>query len=141
MVGLGDLPGGAFYSQANAATADGAIIVGESRTAILEPDAFIWTAAGGMRNLQEVLITEHGLGAALTGWRLAGVSGISDDGNVIVGYGRNPEGRFEGFAVVIPEPSMAGLAAAAMLLLFGRPLTEYSSRLKAILRRTRRTNG
>jgi probable HAF family extracellular repeat protein len=117
MVGLGDLPGGAYHSLANATTANGAIIVGESRTTLTDPDALIWTAAAGMRSLQEVLVIEHSLGAALTGWRLAGATDISDDGNVIVGYGRNPEGRFEGFVVVIPEPSTAALAAAAILLI------------------------
>jgi probable HAF family extracellular repeat protein len=109
MVGLGDLPGGAFESSARAATADGSIIVGESRTALLDSDAFIWTAATGMRSLQDVLITEHGLGAELTGWRLWGVSDISDDGAVLVGNGRNPQGRVEGFVVVIPEPATGAL--------------------------------
>jgi probable HAF family extracellular repeat protein len=115
MVGLGDLPGGDFHSMANAATADGAIIVGQSRTTLIDGDAFIWTAADGMRSLQEVLVAEHGLGEALAGWRLSQASDISDDGNVIVGNGRAPSGRLEGFVVVIPEPASAALLCVALL--------------------------
>ncbi|HEY3392363.1 MAG TPA: hypothetical protein VGK58_06635, partial [Lacipirellulaceae bacterium] len=122
MVGLGDLPGGDFSSHANATNADGSIVVGESRTTLLESDAFIWTAAHGMRNLQEVLIAEHGLGPSLVDWRLYGAADISDDGRVIVGYGRGPSGMFEGFVVVIPEPSvlMLGIAGTFVLALTAR---------------------
>jgi probable HAF family extracellular repeat protein len=113
MVGLGDLPGGDFYSSAVATTADGSIVVGESRSSF-GTEAFIWDAAHGMRNLREVLITEHGLGTVLAGWTLTEALDISGNGNVIVGYGFNPERELVGFAVIIPEPATALLAAAAM---------------------------
>jgi probable HAF family extracellular repeat protein len=115
MVGLGDLPGGDFSSTAYAATADGSIIVGQSRTTLIDGDAFIWTAADGMRSLQAVLANEYGLGPSMVGWRLSAASDISDDGRVIVGYGRAPSGRLEGFAVVIPEPVSAVLLLGLML--------------------------
>ena len=117
MVGLGDLPGGTFYSEAYNATADGGIVVGESRTTLIDGDAFIWTAADGMRSLQAVLTNEYGLGPSMVGWRLSAASDISDDGNVIVGYGRAPSGNLEGFVVVIPEPSTAALVIAAIVLI------------------------
>ncbi|HJS06028.1 MAG TPA: hypothetical protein VJ809_00165, partial [Pirellulales bacterium] len=68
-----------------------------------------------------------------------GVSDISDDGTVLVGNGRNPQGRVEGFVVVIPEPSTVALAAAAILLILLAACPEYFSRHKAILCRTKRT--
>jgi uncharacterized membrane protein len=128
---LGDLPGGDFSSQAIATNFDGSIVVGQSRTSLLEPDAFIWTQSGGMRNLQEMLITDYGLGAELAGWRLWGANDISDDGMVIVGDGRGPSGAIEGFVVVIPEPSTAALLAVVVAMLLslmirrasGSPLT------------------
>jgi len=45
--GLGDLPGGSFFSRANGVSADGAAIVGRgwSSTGF---EAFLWTEAGGM---------------------------------------------------------------------------------------------
>lgn len=111
MIGLGDLPGGSFSSEANATTADGAIVVGAAATSDLA--AFIWTATDGMRSLQEVLTTKHGLGPSLAGWSLSAASDVSDDGRVIVGYGRGPSGNLEGFVVVIPEPSTVTLVIAA----------------------------
>ncbi len=122
MVGLGDLPSGAFHSEAYNATADGGIVVGQSRTTLIDGDAFIWTAADGMRSLQAVLTNEYGLGPSMVGWRLSAASDISDDGRVIVGYGRAPSGRLEGFAVVIPEPATIWLliAAAAVILIATR---------------------
>jgi probable HAF family extracellular repeat protein len=121
MIGLGDLPGGNFGSEANATTADGAVVVGAAATSDLV--AFIWTATDGMRSLQDVLATEHGLGPSLAGWSLSAASDISDDGNVIVGYGRGPSGNLEGFVVVIPEPSTVSLVFAAgvsIMLPWGR---------------------
>ena len=47
----------------------------------------------------------------LTGWTLKYATGISNDGNVIVGYGTNPDGLYEAWIVtdldkgVVPEPS------------------------------------
>jgi hypothetical protein len=88
------------------------IIVGNSRSD-LSTEAFIWDAAHGMRNLREVLISEHGLSAALAGWTLTEVLDISDNGNVIVGYGFYSQ-QISGFVVIIPEPATAPLAMAAL---------------------------
>ena len=47
--GLGDLPGGSFYSQAKGVSADGAVVVGYSEHAS-STEAFRWTSADGMRS-------------------------------------------------------------------------------------------
>jgi len=46
--GLGDLPGGAFDSQANAVSDDGTTVVGRGKDA-LGCTAYRWTRAGGMQ--------------------------------------------------------------------------------------------
>lgn len=68
MVGLGDLPGGVFYSEALATSADGSIIVGQSVPASSSGRAFIWDEVNGMRDFKEVLTDDFGLN--LTGWEL-----------------------------------------------------------------------
>ena len=93
MTGLGDLPGSFFFSVALAVSSDGSSVVGYSETAPQGYQAFLWTAAGGMRNLKEVLQTDYGLD--LTGWTLSLPYDISDDGTAIVGYGTNPNGQTE----------------------------------------------
>ncbi len=97
MVGLGDLPGGTFRSLANAASADGSVVVGYGTSATTQ-EAFIWTAANGMRNLRDVLV---GLGLNLTGWTLLSATAITPDGRVIVGGGTNPSGQTEAFLAVL----------------------------------------
>jgi probable HAF family extracellular repeat protein len=100
MIGLGDLPGGTFNSFAAAMSADGSVIVGLSDAAI-GLAAFIWDAHHGIRNLQQVLVLEYGLGEALSGWTLRRANGISEDGRTIVGTGRNPRGRSEAWVVTL----------------------------------------
>jgi hypothetical protein len=73
-----------------------------------------------MLSLQEVLTSEHGLGAQLYGFTLSEAADISDDGRVIAGYGRNVAGEMEGFVAVIPEPAAAPLAFGALLVALGR---------------------
>jgi probable HAF family extracellular repeat protein len=73
MVGLGELPGGAFYSSARDMTADASVVVGRSASARgFEP--FRWTAAGGM----------VGLGL-LPGSTSGYANAVSADGSIIVG--------------------------------------------------------
>jgi probable HAF family extracellular repeat protein len=84
MVGLGDLPGGFFRSQASGVSADGAVVVGGSVSA-LGSEAFRWTPAGGM----------VGLGI-LPGGVASGASGVSADGSVVVGSSSDTR-RSEGF--------------------------------------------
>lgn len=89
-------------------TADGSIIVGVT-TASTDPRArvpsFIWTRERGTENLQTFLKEQHGL--VMDGWALTRVSGISDDGMVIVGGGVNPNGQPEAWVadLRVPEPT------------------------------------
>jgi probable HAF family extracellular repeat protein len=114
MIGLGDLPGGLFRSEAEGVNGDGSIVVGFSLTGV-GAEAFIWDAGNGMRNLKTVLETDFSLD--LTGWTLANALDISDDGRVIVGHGINPDGNSEGWLVAIPEPRIIGLLLQGIAVL------------------------
>ena len=119
-IGLGDLPGGDFYSWANDVSADGSVIVGYSVTSgdIYHngtKQAFIWDNQHGMRNFQNVLVNDYGLNS--TGWSLLEVTGISDNGMVIVGNGINPNGYEEAWIATVPEPAtllLLGLGAVML---------------------------
>lgn len=81
--------------------ADGTIIVGTFSNS----EASIWTEADGMRSLADVLTLDYGVD--LGGWTLLSARSISADGSTIVGYGWSPQGRWQGWIAVIPEPSVA----------------------------------
>ncbi len=93
MVGLGHLPGH-HSSFATGVSGDGSVVVGNGRRTHAEDEALIWDEIHGMRRLQDVLTAE---GLDLTGWQLLDATGVSDDGNVIAGYGYNPSGAEEGW--------------------------------------------
>lgn len=115
MVPLGDLPGGSLSSQANAIAYDGSIIVGFGNNMLGDQEAFIWDATNGMRSLKSVLENDYGLD--LSGWRLRDATGISADGQTIVGWGDRQPGASEAWIVHIPEPS--GFAVFGSLFLVG----------------------
>jgi probable HAF family extracellular repeat protein len=120
MVGLGGLPNEPVFSVARSVSGDGEIVIGMAASTsspfVYEP--YLWTADQGMRRLQQVLIDDYGLGSQLAGWTLYSADDISADGRVIVGAGRNPQGGFESWRAVVPEPPAWQLAAGlAMLLL------------------------
>jgi hypothetical protein len=81
---------------------------------LVSTHAFIWDATNGMRDLNFVLPDEYGVD--LQGWLLNSANGISDDGQVIAGYGHNPQGQLEAWVVVLPEPSALGLLARTLVL-------------------------
>ena len=92
-------------------------------------EAFIWDAAHGMRNLQQVLTTDYGLD--LTGRRLKVAWGMSPDGSMIVGFGVSPNGSNEAFLATIPEPSGLWLLGAAALARLRRRRGEPADLLPA----------
>jgi probable HAF family extracellular repeat protein len=125
---LGDLPGGAHISSAAAVSADGSIVVGQSSA--LPPEsmgdlgvgdfkAFVWDELHGMRDLQDVLINEYGLGSGLAGWQLIRAVDISQDGLSIVGSGFNPNGDIEAWLVRLDRPLVTPEPASLALLLVG----------------------
>jgi probable HAF family extracellular repeat protein len=126
---LGILPGH-DYSYAVDVSADGSIIVGDSRddTGQIDPISrqlvfgstpFIWDQAHGMRSLNEVLAN---LGMNLTGWQLGQIRGISDDGMTIIGNGVDPAGQYKGWIATIPEPALLlPLTVLATLLRRAKP--------------------
>jgi probable HAF family extracellular repeat protein len=100
MVGLGDLPGGAYLNYARGVSGSGAVIVGYSNTD-LGWVPFVWTESQGMRHLVDVLNDDYGLDVGQ--WVLQYAWGVSDDGLVIVGSGINPEGNQEGWVVCLRD--------------------------------------
>jgi hypothetical protein len=135
MVGLGDLPGGDFFSAATSSSADGSVVVGAA-TSSTGSEAFAWDETNGMRAVRQILIDQ---GIDMTGWDLAQANGISADGLTIVGYGTNPLGFNEAWIATIPEPGTA-LAVPALGLpekfVLASCLIGFA--LFATLRRTRR---
>ena len=127
MVGLGDLPGGMFYSDALSVSADGSIIVG---TGVMEGGhrAFIWDELHGMRLLEDVLTNA---GIDLQGWKLVSATDISADGTIIVGKGLNADGVLEPFRAVVPEPASMALVVlgAAAISCRRLPKCRMSARL------------
>jgi probable HAF family extracellular repeat protein len=98
MVNIGYLPGRTTAHPFDVSY-NGKIIVGGSFNGPTDSRAFIWDSTHGIRDLQNVLQSEYGLN--LTGWVLNTAFGISHDGNVIVGYGKNTSGQMEAFRVVL----------------------------------------
>jgi probable HAF family extracellular repeat protein len=115
MVGLGRLPGQPRRDTlASAVSGDSSRIVGH--VDVSGPDiAFIWDEDHGMRELKQVLEDHYGLD--LTGWTLREATGISYDGNTIVGYGSSPSGNVEAFIAVLPEPYSIWILAFGILAL------------------------
>ncbi len=89
---LGDLPQGEFRSRASGVSADGKTIVGTA-TSDIGLEGFILNSANGIRSLGR-LMTQKGLAK---GWRLCEARGISSDGKVVIGIGRNPKGESAGW--------------------------------------------
>jgi len=78
MVGLGTLdpqPGQGFSGNAQAASFDGSVIVGNS------PGPYRWTQATGMIDLADL---------STTGFMMHNAMDVSGDGSVVVGHGRDP---------------------------------------------------
>jgi probable HAF family extracellular repeat protein len=75
------------------ASADGSLLVGYGQVISGSPYAVIWREGDGVRPLRDVLVNEYGL--SLGDWQLQYAARISDDGRIIVGIGRNPQGQTE----------------------------------------------
>lgn len=99
-----DAPISGWSTFAQALSDDGSSIVGWAQGPnIGDSLAVLWDSDGSARRLDHWLAAEHNV--TLTGWSLVAATGVSGDGRTIVGYGINPEGRTQAFAVVIPAPA------------------------------------
>ncbi len=116
MTGLGDFAGGAFSSTANDVSADGSQAVGAGTDATGSV-AFIWDARTGLRSVRQVLVDA---GVTMTGWKLTEATGISGDGNTIVGNGVNPAGKREGWVAFVQTPPIVTNAGGT----YGRKVGE-----------------
>lgn len=122
IIKLGDLPGGGIDSEASAVSADGTVVAGRGWSSD-GAEAFVWTAETGMKSVAAILSSA---GVDLSGWRLEAATDLSGDGRTIVGFGVNPDGRYEGWVatlpfIAVPEPSTLVLSLAALVgLIFWR---------------------
>ncbi len=99
---LGSMPNGGHLGQAYAVSADGSVIVGSAQSRFGR-EAFLWTRERGMRSLREILL-EQAQWAPLAGWTLAEARAVRvvDAVAHVVGYGKNPTGKQEGFLASFP---------------------------------------
>jgi probable HAF family extracellular repeat protein len=81
-MGLGDLDGALFFSEAFGVSGDGSTIVGRSDST-LGSEAFVWTEGSGI----------VGLGDLAGGAFNSGAIAASQDGSVIVGYATSESGN------------------------------------------------
>jgi probable HAF family extracellular repeat protein len=91
MRGLGDLPGGDFYSVAKSVSADGSVVVGASQSD-RGLEAFRWTPSGNFSDWLNNLIGGGGMGPSsmvglgyLPGSTSSTALSVSADGSVVVG--------------------------------------------------------
>jgi probable HAF family extracellular repeat protein len=113
LVHLGFAPGDQS-SSAFAVSADGNTIVGAvGNTSPVY--ALIWRPQWGMRHIQEVLTNDLGLN--LTGWTLVSAANVSNDGQVVVGYGTNPSGQTEAWVANLALPSLSISRSGTNILL------------------------
>jgi probable HAF family extracellular repeat protein len=128
MTGLGFLAdaAGPFESKATGVSADGSVVVGESKLDTGK-EAFVWTAESNeMRSLRDVL--EEDLGVDLTGWTISKPPVISSDGETMIALATNPNDDVEVFVTYLPEPSGGIYAGMALLTWMGRRRSARSKR-------------
>lgn len=89
MVGLGDLPGGAFQSVATGVSLDGGTVVGWSESSLGSREAFLWKDGHSMVGLGDLLGPTFSL--------FSGATAASADGSVVVGWGSPSPNELEAF--------------------------------------------
>jgi uncharacterized membrane protein len=81
-----------IYNYPAAISADASVIVGRMYSDGVADEAFIWRPANGIQNLQSTLLSA---GLDTRTWRFSTATGVSADGQVIVGYGFKASGETE----------------------------------------------
>ncbi|CAG0993371.1 hypothetical protein PHYC_02422 [Phycisphaerales bacterium] len=110
-IDLGLAPG-YFVSRAEAVNDDGTVVVGSVRT-FSDQYAAVWTPQTGMRTLVDFLAL-HGV-TVPAGTSPLIATGVSADGNTIVGYTGLPGQVRQGFVATIPSPGWLGAAGALLV--------------------------
>jgi probable HAF family extracellular repeat protein len=105
-------------SFATAVSGDGSVIVGWADVGDGPTRAFVWDAAHGMRDLQNLLQNVYGLD--LSGWNLLEATGVSDDGRTIIGWGTSPISSGQAFLVTLPEPAALSVLVPGVILILRR---------------------
>ncbi len=120
MQGLGFLGVGEM-TEARDVSADGSVVVGMANWNSddwSDSLGFIWDAANGMRDIQDVF--EDDFGMDLGGYRIMYATGISANGQFISGTAETPSGAREAYLAdlghPVPEPSSGMLAACGLAL-------------------------
>jgi probable HAF family extracellular repeat protein len=140
MVSLGDIIAGSGASQAYDVAGDGSVVVGRaSRNSRFF--ATRWDPINGMEPIEELLANA---GIDMAGWQLQHAEAISDDGDVIVGFGINPMGQTEAWlasglvpGTAVPESTtatIAGFGVAAAVLYRRRDRSSQRAKSHAGLR-------
>lgn len=106
-VDLGGFTGGVAYGVSRY----GNVIVGKSS---VDGEAFLWTPGLGMVSLRDFLVL-HGV-PGLTDWQLTEARGVSDDGTVIVGTGRNQVNEQRVWRATIVNPNQRQIAGSVTFL-------------------------
>ncbi|MFO7446062.1 MAG: FlgD immunoglobulin-like domain containing protein, partial [Ignavibacteriaceae bacterium] len=98
MVIIGHLPG-KNTTHPTDMTPFGSTIIGGSYSGPAGGEAFIWDSTNGIRSLKTVLQADYELN--LDNWILMNATGITPDGNIIVGQAKNSNGEMEAFRVIL----------------------------------------
>jgi probable HAF family extracellular repeat protein len=114
--GVGDLAGGIYYSETQAVADDGSVVVGGSESGS-GPQAFRWTAAGGI----------VGMGDFSGGEFASQATGVSANGSVIVGTGVNSSDESRAFRWT----SGSGLVALNAFFCFLCPSHSFGAAVSA----------
>ncbi|MCW5892029.1 MAG: hypothetical protein KIT14_16010 [bacterium] len=113
--GLVELPvpfgGTAGTATATSVSGDGQVIVGGYLDGMLARRAVVWTADGGVRDLQDMMELE--VGVDLKGWNLMAATAMSRDGSTIAGVGLPPAWPYPTGWRIGPPPSQLKLRFAA----------------------------
>jgi len=96
---------------ATSVSGDGTTIVGAYLDTNLVRRAAIWTEAGGVRDLQELMELEHGVD--FDGWQLMAATAISRDGTTIAGIAKSPSWPYPTGFRLGPPPSLVRLRVEA----------------------------
>ncbi len=86
------------FGRANAISADGRLVVGASG-GLGKSKAVVWIGEREPVSLEQVL--HEWCHVDLAGWELTDATDISADGRVIIGNGKSPDGRYEGYVACI----------------------------------------